>query len=189
MEFTARTKAAIATAVGILAGGFAVIIRSASGDNVAGSIGGACLVMVGLSLVILIFVRRWVTDTSEERRILGAAQREAQAERTRYVAAQAALENEIGRLTRDMAAERARVAATLKAERAALKAEFEETRAQELSEAFQTGAEMERAGMLKRPQSAGGSVLRFPKGQRGAPAQERGRPERERSREHGVAGP
>lgn len=183
MDLTARTKAAVATAVGILISGFAVIVRSTSDDNVAGSIGGACLVMVGLTLAILIFVRRWVSDTSDERRILGEAQREAQAERSRYVALKAALEGEHGRLLRDMAAERAGIAATLKAERAKMAAEFQESRATELSEAFQTGAEMERAGVFKRRQPQGGNLLKFPGRQTEMPKPE------QLPREHGVVGP
>ncbi|MFD5002160.1 hypothetical protein ACFWMV_04560 [Streptomyces mutabilis] len=183
MDLTARSKAAVAIAVGILIAGFAVIIRSASDQNAAGSIGGACLVMVALSLVILVLVRAWVCNTNEERRILAAAQREAQSERTRYLAGQAAQINELGRNRREMAAERARLAATLQAERAAMKAEFENTRAKELSEAFQTGAEMERAGVFKKRQPAErGNLLKFPKRQAEAP-------EQERSREHGVVGP
>jgi membrane protein implicated in regulation of membrane protease activity len=186
MRFTARTKAAIATAVVVLAAGFAVIIRSASAHNPAGSIGGACLVMTGLSLIILIFVRRWVTDTSAERRNLAVAQREAQSEQSRYFALQAAAENERCRLSADMAAERARIAATLKAEREKLRAEFEGNRAKELAEAFQTGAEMERAGAFKRKQQPRGNLLKFPQKQPSQPEQER---EHERSREHGVVGP
>ncbi|NUS79132.1 MAG: hypothetical protein HOV70_23435 [Streptomyces sp.] len=183
MELTARTKAAVATAVGILISGFAVIIQSTMRDNVAGSIGGACLVMVGLTLAILIFVRRWVCDTRDERRILAATQREAQAERTRYIAAQAAITNELGRNNVEMAAERARIATTLKVERDAMQADFDNTRAKELAEAFQTGAEMERAGVFKRRQQPPrGNLLTFPKKQ---PAP----PEAERSREHGVVGP
>jgi hypothetical protein len=183
MEFTAGSKTAITTAVGILLAGFAVIIRSASRDNVAGSIGGACIVMVGVSLVILLFVRYWVVNTSEERRVLAAAQRQAQEERTQYIAAKAALENEHGRLNRDMAAERARIRAALKVEQAKMRAEFDEERATLAAEAFRTGVEMERAGMLKPDRQPAGNLIKFPK-QVPQPA-----PARERSREHGVVGP
>ncbi|MFE2353411.1 hypothetical protein [Streptomyces parvulus] len=162
-----------------------MIIHSTARDNVAGSIGGACLVMVGLTLAILIFVRRWVCDTRDERRILAATQREAQAERTRYIAAQAGLTNESTRLNREIAAERTRILTTLKVEREAMAADFDNTRAKELAEAFQTGAEMERAGVFKhRQQPPRGNLLTFPKKQPAAPE-----PERERSREHGVVGP
>lgn len=186
MEFTASSKTATATAAGILITGFAVILRSVSGDDVAGSIGGACLVMVGLSLVILVFVKHWVVNTSAERRALAVTQQLAQDERTKYVAAQAILEGDQVRLYRDLAAEKASLAAAIVAERKKMRADFEEERATICAEAFQTGAEMERAGMLKpgkQPQR--GNLIRFPK-QEQQPVQA---PQRERSREHGVVGP
>ena len=138
--------------------------------------------MVGLSLVILIFVRRWVCETNAERQALTQAQRDAQGERSRYIALKAALEGEHGRRVRDMAAERAGIAATLRAERAKLAAEYRESRAKELSEAFQTGVEMERAGMLKRRQTPRDNLLKFP-------GRQTERPDQERSREHGVVSP
>lgn len=183
MGVTAGNKAATATTAGILIAGFAVIIRNTAHDNVAGAIGGACLVMVGLSAVILVMVRHWVMNTGEERRILAAAQREAQAERSRYFAAQAALENEQGRLNRDMAAERARMTATLTAERAKMRAEFEEERTQLVTDAFRTGVEMERAGDLKPQTPVRGNLIPFPEKQPGRV------PQQERSREHGSVGP
>jgi hypothetical protein len=151
----------------------------------AGSIGGACLVMVGLTLIILVCVRRWIVNTREAERLLAAAQRQAQEERTQYIAAKAALENEHGRLNRDMAAERARIRATLVAERAKMRAEFEEERATLASEAFRTGVEMERAGMLKPDRQPAGNLIKFPK----QVPQPDPAPARERSREHGVVGP
>lgn len=183
MGLSTSSKAAAGAAAGVLAIGAAVITRSVDDDDIAESIGGACLVMVSLSTVICVLVRHWVTNTSEERQVLAAAQREAQGERSRYFAAQAALENERARLTRDMAAERARNTATLAAERDKMQAEFEEQRAQLASEAFRTGVEMERAGMLKPGQQpACGNLIQFPDHPGRAP-------ERERSREHGVVGP
>ncbi|MCG0066252.1 hypothetical protein L0F81_23670 [Streptomyces tricolor] len=185
MEFTATSKACSATAAGILISGFAIIIGSVSEDNVAGSIGGACLVMVSLTIIICVLVRHWIVNTDTERRILGAAQREAQAERTKYIAAQAALENEMGRLNRDMAAERARIARRLVAERKAMRAEFDEERAQLAADAFRTGVEMERSGALKRQEQPPGNLIKFRKpGQPAAPASERAR-----SHGHGVVGP
>lgn len=185
MGLTANSKMGVAAAVGILIVGFAVIIRSTMQDHVAGSIAGACLVMSGLTITVLVLCRHWIMDTRDERRVLAAAQRQADGERTRYIAVQAAFENEQVRLKRDMAAERARMAATLAAERKAMAAEFAETRATEMSDAFRAGAEMERAGMLKPARATTpGNLIQFP-GQ-GQPARE---PQRERSREHGVVGP
>lgn len=187
MEITASSKAAMATAAGILVSGFAVIIRSASGDNVAGSIGGACLVMSSLTIIALLFVRHWVIGTSEERRILAACQRQAQEEKQRYFAAQAALENEMGRLTRDMAAERAANRAALAEERRRMRAQFEEERNQLAADAFRTGVEMERSGALKKttPTQAA-NLIPFPKQERQRALQDQ---PHERSREHGVVGP
>lgn len=167
----------------ILTAGFAIIIRSTSSDDVAGSIGGACLVMVALTIIICVLVRHWVVNTTTERTILAAATREAQAQRAFYQANQCALENEQGRLNRDMAAERARIAKTLITERAKMRAEFNEERAQIQADAFRTGVEMERAGMLKPgTEHTRGNLIPFP-GQQPAHAAER-----ERSREHGNAG-
>lgn len=184
-DFTASSKAASATAAGILTAGFGIIIHSTSHDDVAGSIGGACLVMVALTITICVLVRHWVVNTSTERSILAAATREAQAQRAMYQAAQCALENEMGRLNRDMAAERARIASTLATERAKMRAEFEALHDQDMTDAFQTGVQMERAGMLKPGafQPKRGNLIQFPGQQAGHAA------ERERSREHGHVGP
>lgn len=183
MEFTATSKAAATVAAVLLTSGFAAIIHSVSTDNVAASIGGACLVMVALTVTVCVLVRHWIVDTNTERAILAAAQHEAQAERSRYFAAQAALENEMGRLNRDMAAERARIARSLAAEQAKLRAQFEEERAELAAEAFRTGVEMERAGMLKPgAEKTQGVLIRFPRHPEHAA-------EQERSREHGHVGP
>ncbi|MGW5123208.1 hypothetical protein ACWEQ7_03930 [Streptomyces sp. NPDC004069] len=177
MGLSTTSKATAAAAAGILVLGLAVIALSVDND-LAECICGACLVMIALSTGICILVRHWVINTADERRILAAAQRETQNERTRYLAAQAALENERGRLTRDMAADRARINATLTAERQKMAADFDEERAQLASEAFRTGVEMERAGMLKpNAQPVCGNLIQFPEQHPvHAPA---------RSREHG----
>ncbi|MFC9847741.1 hypothetical protein ACFWFF_01325 [Streptomyces sp. NPDC060223] len=181
MDLTAGTKATAVSAVAVMAGGISVILYGIVRNDLARSLGGACLTMTALTLIAMVAIRRWTTDTGDERRILAASTREAQAERSRYVAAQAALENEQARLNRDMAAERARVAATLVAERRKMEAAFEEKRAQLATEAFTTGVQMERAGMLSPKKSEPGNLIQFPQQERAA--------ERERSREHGVVGP
>lgn len=181
MEFTANSKMAAAGATAVLIAGFAVIVRSTRYGSVAGSIGGACLILCALTIVSLVLIKYWVCNTTEERRILGAATRAAQDERTRYIAAQAALENEQGRLNRDMAAERARIAGQLIAERTKMARDFEEQRAILAAESFRTGVEMERAGMLRPEAPQPANLIQFP---RDLP-----QPERARSREHGVVGP
>ncbi|MGY5048230.1 hypothetical protein ACWDE0_21760 [Streptomyces sp. 900105755] len=187
MGLTVSSKSAIGTAAGVVLAGFAVIVQSIPHDRVAGSIAGACLVMLGLAGLILAFGRHWIVNTSEERRLLAVSQRQADDRRTMYIAAQAALENEQGRLNRDVAAERARNAATLKAERERMRREFEASRAQEIADAFRTGAEMERAGLLKPGKTPAGNLIRFPKQEhQAAPERATGR---ERARERGVIGP
>lgn len=183
MSLTAGTKFATTIVTGILVAGFVVIFRSTAQDNVTGGIGGACLVMMSLVGLLLIFLRHWVTNTNEERRTLRTAQREAQAERVRYVALQAANESEHGRVLRDVAATRATVKATLETERRQMQAEFDGTRATELAKAFQTGVEMERSGALCRDKQQRGNLIRFPD-QTAAPTGDHSRP-----REHGSVGP
>jgi hypothetical protein len=181
MEFRASNKWATAGATVVLIVGFAVIAYSTRHGNVAGSIGGACLILCALTLIALVLIKRWVCNTSEERRIYGAATQAAQNAHTRYIACQAALENEQGRLNRDMAAERARIAAQLIAEREKMARDFKEERATLAAEAFRTGAEMERAGMLRPEAAQPANLIHFP---RDLPQQQR-----EHSREHGVVGP
>ena len=168
--------------------GLPVLLYGIWRDDAARSIGGACLVICGLILVSLVLVRRWVVDTSDERRILAAAQRQAIDERTRYIASQAALENEQARLNRDMAAERHRIAAQLIAEREAMLAEFEERRAALVAETMEATVMMFRGGKFapeELPQR--GNLIKFPRDlPQQTPAPE---PQRERSREHGVVGP
>jgi len=181
METTARNTAT-AAAAGAFVAGVAVALQSARHDHVAGSIIGSCLVLVALVVVVLVLVHRWVADVATERAALSVAQRQAVDERTRYIAAQAALENEQTRLNRDIAAERASNDARLKAERAKLRDEFEEERAQLAADAFQTGAEMERAGMLRPDRERHrGNLIAFPRAAAGV--------EPGRSREHEAVNP
>lgn len=152
-------------------------------DDTPRSIGGVVLTITALTLIVLFFVRVWVVNTDTEREQLAQARHDAEAERRRHFAMQAALEGEMTRLTRDMREERARLAKTLLIEREALAAEFEKNRLQIATQAFQAGVEMERAGLLEpdapTPQPA--NLIQFPEQSRA--------PERERSREHGSVGP
>lgn len=183
MRSTANSKTATAQATGILLliAGFAATIYSAHRNEVAGSIAGACLVISALTWVSLIRIRRWTTDTSNERRTLADATRAADDERNRYVAAQAAAAIEYSRRQQDLAAERASVEARLVAERAKMRQDFEGERTKIMTDAFRTGVEMERAGMLKPDAPQLGNLIQFPKD---LPLQQQ-----ERSREHGATRP
>lgn len=140
--------------------------------------------MTALILTSLVLIRRWIVDTSEERRTLAEAQREAQAEKSRYIAAQAALENEQGRLNRDMATEQQRIAGQLIAERKAMFAEFEERKAALIAETMEATFRMFHNGKFAPEETSRQcNLIQFP-GQQPEPL-----PERERSRGHGVVGP
>jgi hypothetical protein len=152
-------------------------------DDMPRSIGGVVLTITALTLIVLFFVRVWVVNTDRERERLDRARHDADAEQRRFFAMQAAQESEMTRLTRDMREERAKFAMTMLAEREALATEFEKNRLQIATQAFQTGVEMERAGLLKpdEPTPPPANLIQFPDQSRA--------PERERSREHGSVGP
>ncbi|WP_327671905.1 MULTISPECIES: hypothetical protein [unclassified Streptomyces] len=183
MSPTASRKTAVVTAAGTLLAGLAATLYGALRHQISVSFGGGSLVVTALTLLSLILVRHWINDTRTERAALAAAQREAEAERSRYFAAQAALENEQGRLHRDLLAERAGIAATLSAGEAKLRSELEEERAQLTSEAFRTGVEMERAGMLRKPEQRRNNLIRFPER---LPEQQHAAPEPEREHSRGI---
>jgi len=181
MDVTAGTKTTAGLAALVMTAGLSVILYGVVFNDLARALGGACLTMPALLLIALVAIRTWITSTAEERRVLAASTREAQAEQNRYFALRAALESEQSRLTQSMAADRARAAAALAVERKAMEAYFDEKRAKLVTDAFTTGVQMERAGMLNPKKPVPGNLIPFPQQERAA--------ERERSREHGVVGP
>ena len=181
MSLTGNVRSTAAAGTALLSVGLAASGYSAAYDALPQALGGMALVVIGATLIALSFIRTWMTDTSAERKDLADARRDADAERRKHFAAQAAFECERTRHNRGIAAERARVAATLAAEREAMRAQFEEERLQLQTEAFQTGVEMERAGALKPDAPTPANLIPFPHQQT--------QPERGRSREHGVVGP
>lgn len=164
MSLTVSTRATAGVGAALLAGGLAFsghgLIRSHPSCTVA----GVPIVVTALTIIALTVIRKWIGDTREERRDLAAARREADAEQRKYFALQAALEGETTRLRRDMALEQAQNAATLTAEREAMNDQLEEQRLQIATEAFRTGVQMERAGMLKPDApTAPANLIPFPK--------------------------
>ncbi|MGW1615726.1 hypothetical protein ACWCQZ_41020 [Streptomyces sp. NPDC002285] len=183
MEVTASSRKATTGSSVVLVAGFVLVAYSIffQHGDVAGPIGGACLVVCALAFLAFNRVKELLCDTAEERRILAAATQAAQNEMTRFYALEAALEGEHARLSRDMAAERARMEAQLVAERRKMRRDFEEERATLAAESFRTGVDMERAGILKGKAPQPGTLIQFP---RDLPQQQP-----ERAREHGVVGP
>jgi hypothetical protein len=182
MDLTGGTRTMAGAGGAATVGGLSVVLYGTLNNDVTRTIGGTCITIVALTIVALILLRHWIVDTSEERRILGAAQRAAQAERARYFAAQAALENEQGRLHQDMAAERASLTARLQAEREAMAAEFEEQRASLVAETMEATFLMFHNGKFAPAAQRENKVIQLREHQQRHPV-------RERSREHGVASP
>lgn len=181
MELTNGTKVMASTATTAMAAGLAVVLQGTFRNNLAHAIGGTCITLVALTGIALILIRRWIVDTRAERCLLAAAQREAQAERSRYFAAQAAMEVEQGRLTRDRAIEQRADAARLKVERDAVAAEFENKRADLIAETMRATFQMIRSGKLAPEPQRQSTVIQFP--------HQLPQRERQRSQEHGAVGP
>lgn len=197
MNFTGGARITAAAGTTLLLGAVSVMAYGIYRDELTRSLGGAFLAIAALTLLALVAIRQWIVDTRDERRILAASQREAVAERARYQAAQAALENEQGRLYRDLAADRAALNAQIAAERDALhaeiaaereamEAEFERARGELSADVMNTVMSWINGGKLQPPSHPKNNLIRFP-GQ----AQEQAEPQasRERSREHGSVGP
>ncbi|MFF5842181.1 hypothetical protein ACFY74_12010 [Streptomyces massasporeus] len=188
MDLASGSRATNAAAAVAMLGGLPALLYGILHDDTARSVGGACLIMTALILTSLVAIRRWIVDTSDERRALADEQRRASEAHHRYVASQAALENEQARLTRDMAIERQRIAAQLIAEREAMRDEFDNHKATLIAETMEATFLMIKGGKFapeETPQK--GNLIRFPKDfpAQGHPAS----PERERSRGHEVGHP
>lgn len=144
--------------------GMGVVLYGVAVNDLSRSLGGACLTMTALTLIALISIRRWITNTADERRRLADATREADAERMRCTAVRAALELERQRVERDAEAAAEHMAARLAAERAAMWDQFEADRAALICESLDTAMRLVLSGKLDG--SAGttgrGTVIGFP---------------------------
>jgi hypothetical protein len=177
MDFTTSIRTTVTAAAVVLVTGIAAILYGLIRGDPTHSIAGVGLTTTALTVTALTAIRRWVTNTTAERRQLADATQAARDERDRYFAAKAVLENDQQRLMRAAAADRAHAAATLIVEREKMAAEFEEKRAALVCETLTAYADLMRSHKRKPPERS--SVIPFPTQQ----------PERERSRGHNVVGP
>lgn len=138
MDQTAGSRIAAVGAALIPSAGLSTVVYGIVTENLERTVGGAIFTMTALTLIALVLIRRWITNADADRQRHDDAVRAADTERMRYVAAQAALEVERGRLRRDIAVEHQQVAATLDAERAAMRERFEEDRATLVCETIET---------------------------------------------------
>lgn len=184
MGFKGSTRVTVGAATGAALAGLALVAWGILRNHLPAALGGTCVTLTAMTALALTLIRSWIVDTSEARRALAAAQREAQARKDTYLAAQAALENEQARLNRDMAAERRRIAATLITERTAMEAAFEERRATLIAETTEAAFLMFHNGKFAPDTDAtSGRLIQFPRKDQEAV------PHAERSREHGNVGP
>lgn len=160
----------------VLTAGLGIVLIGIVRNDPARAAGGSCLTITALTLIALVVIRRWITDTSAERtRHLDAA-RAAHDERIRYIAAQAALSSERTRMRRDSAAETARLKTQLAAEREALQDQFDAERGRLICESFKAGVLMQESGVLDAPSANETGVIQFPRSAHvGVPAQARTR--------------
>lgn len=181
MSLTNSARITAATAATTALGGLATTLHGAINDSPARAIGGVGLTMTGLTTIALILIRRWVTDISDDRQALAAAQCEAQQERSSYFALKAALENEQGRLSQDLATERRDLEARLVAERQAMADDFEAKRGNLIAETMEAAVLMMCNGEFAPAATSQGKLIRFPHPERAEA--------RERARGHNVVGP
>ncbi|NDZ63620.1 hypothetical protein [Streptomyces cyaneofuscatus] len=175
MDLKKTSRATAAGAALITSAGLAIVLYGIITENLERTVGGAIFTMTALTLIALVLIRRWVTNTTAERQRLSDATRERDTEHMRYLAAQAALEVERGRLRRDAIVEREQLAARLAAEQASMRAQFEEERNQLTIRTFKATAQMIHDGLLD-PGNPGSlaRLIEFPTRQRSAEAAPRG---------------
>ncbi len=178
MDLTGGTRATATTAGTILLGGLALTLYGSIRNNTAHSVSGTCFTGFALTIIVLLIIRRWVVDTSEERRRLAEDQRRTQDEYASYIAMKAALEVEQGRLRQDISAEHAALGERLAVERQKMEADFEERRAALISETTEATFMMIHNGRFA-PAAPSATLIPFPQQD----------PQRERAREHGVVHP
>lgn len=187
MSRTTGTRVAVTAAATAMLGGLGTILYGVLQHDLPISVAGLGLTLTALTAVALILLRGWITDTQQERQLLAASQREAQAEKSRHFAARAAMEVEQGRLTRDRQAERRADERRLRAEREAMERQFEEQRAVLIAETMEATFLMIHKGKFAPAEPTRSKVIQFPKD---LPHQQpQHRAERERSREHGGVAP
>ncbi|MEW1638590.1 hypothetical protein AB0469_31600 [Streptomyces sp. NPDC093801] len=161
--------AATRARVSALAAGFALVLAvgvvayGIFANDLARSVGGGVTAFTAALLLSLAKMRSWTTDARAERARLAKSVQAADDQRTRYVAAQGALMEEERRIIRDLEAERVALRAQADVERARLLQELEDERAQIKIDAYLTGVDHGRRGILNETPVQPGRVVQFPR--------------------------
>jgi len=134
------------------------LVRSATPETLAGVV--LCISAQMLACMRIIY--RWVTDTSVVRAaLLGSKQRHDE-EAAKHAAGLIALTAETERVRQEGIAGARRRDAALAVERAQLEAAFEEKRAALISQAIETGVQLERSGALEVAADRARVIVPFP---------------------------
>lgn len=159
MSTATATKAfsGLAAAVG---GGAA--LHGAYTDFNPHTISGMMLLLAASTFLILSRVRAWIGDNRAERERLRDEGDKLADQRTRYFAAQAALECERDRIRADLRASQIAAEQTLADERDAMQQEFDDKRAELTRSTFQTAVEMVQDGLLEPGETTGARVIPLP---------------------------
>ncbi|MFB6809468.1 hypothetical protein [Streptomyces sp. NPDC056387] len=140
-----------------------IVAYGIADTSVPASVGGGLVGLAAATMMALAKMRAWAVDTSAERRKLDEAIQQATDERTRYIAAQSAQEEEHRRRLRDLEADRARVQHQLTAAKAALDEQFEARREKLIVSSMETAIRLHLAGLLDAPaETPDATILHLP---------------------------
>ncbi|MFD7016029.1 hypothetical protein [Streptomyces sp. NPDC059928] len=176
MHHSVIVRSATIAAITSVITGLSIAVYGTLNDDLPRTVAGSSLLTIALLLSALLSIRSWIIDAQSERHALARAIRDADDERTRYVAAQAALEMERQRVLRDAAMEREQSLARVKAAQAAMREKFEEERARLICEALETAVKLVEGGLLEDRSEAVGhaKVIAMPSATRQREAQPEG---------------
>jgi hypothetical protein len=159
----ASHRRALAACTGIcLLAGIALVVVGAAARHIPATAGGGGIVLATTVAASMLVIHRWLTDVTAERARLAQATRDADTERTRYIAANAALQQEQQRVRTDLQDHYRRTQLELARHRAALDDEFETRRAELAAKAFELGATMALTGKLTADPGTSADVVHLP---------------------------
>jgi hypothetical protein len=145
------SRATVVASSVVLMGGVVIILASIVQNEPVRALGGTMLTMTSLTLIAMVEIRKWITNTDTERAALREESRRATergaSQEAKYIACQAALEIERGRMRRDRQEESDQMVAQLQVEREKLREQFEEERAALICETFEAAVSILQHGL------------------------------------------
>lgn len=149
--------------IALFTGGILTAITGMLVGQPARAAGGSAVTVTALMMFALPCIRRWILEAGDLRGVALEQISEAQKEKARALAAQAALEVERNRMRRDAAYQTQRSEAAITAEKQRLQSQFDEDRTEIMCKAYEAGVRHTLDGLLDAPAPARGrSVVPFP---------------------------